>query len=62
MATVKESAIQIINALPKNAKLDVIMEELYFKAQVDEGLAQLNSGKGVPNSTVKNRLSKWIKK
>jgi len=59
MAT-KEEVIHLIKALPKNTTIDDIMEELYFKAQVDEGLNQLNRNKGIPNSTVKNRIRRWI--
>ena len=61
MAT-KEDVIHMIKGLPKNSTIDDIMEELYFKAQVDEGLAQLDQGKGIPHNQVKNRIRKWIKK
>jgi len=60
MAT-KDEVIDLIKALPKESTIDDIMEELYFKTQVDEGIAQLDANKGIPHKTVKNRISKWIK-
>lgn len=62
LMAVKEEVIDLIKTLPRNSSLDDIMEELYFKAQVDEGLRQLDNGKGIPHSTVKHRLRKWIRK
>jgi hypothetical protein len=61
MAT-KEEVLSLIKALPKNTTIDDIMEELYFKVQVDEGLNQLDNNKGIPHSSVKNRIRKWIKR
>ena len=60
MADVKEQAIQIIKALPKDATLDDIMAELYFKLQVDLGLKELNQDKGISHKEVEKRISKWL--
>ena len=60
MADVKAQAIQIIKALPKDATLDDIMAELYFKLQVDLGLKELNQGKGISHKEVEKRISKWL--
>lgn len=59
--TTKDEVLDLIKALPRKSTIDDIMEELYFKAQVDEGLAQLDANKGIPHKTVKSRISKWIK-
>lgn len=37
------------------------MAELYFRYQVDEGLKELNEGKGIPHKEVEKRMSKWLK-
>jgi len=58
----KDQVLGLIKTLPENTTIDDIMEELYFKSQVDEGLSQLDTGKTVSHSIVKNRLKKWIKK
>ncbi|MFH0920528.1 MAG: hypothetical protein V1913_09215 [Fibrobacterota bacterium] len=59
---VKDEVLQLIRSLPKSTTIDDIMEELYFKSQVDEGLAQLDSGKKISHKTVTKRIQKWIVK
>jgi len=46
--------------MPVHSTIDDIIEELYFKAQVDEGLRQLDNGEYLTNEEVKERISKWI--
>ena len=60
--TVKEQVIKIINNLPESVTTDQIMEELYFKMQVDQGLKELDEGKGIDHDIVKEKVSKWPKK
>ncbi len=33
-----------------------------FKAQVDDGLRELDEGKGIPHMEVEQKLSKWLTK
>lgn len=62
MSVVKEQIINFVKNLPDNdITLEDVISELYFKLQVDQGLAQLDSGKGIPHSEVKSRMSKWLK-
>ncbi len=60
MAPLKQQVIRIIQALPDEATLDDIMAELYFKLQVDAGLAELNAGQGIPHEEVERRVSEWL--
>ena len=46
--------------MPDDASLDDIMAEIYFKAQVDAGLRELDDGKGIPHAEVEKRMSKWL--
>ena len=39
---------------------DDVLSELYFKLQVDEGLRELDEGKGIPHQEVKERMSIWV--
>ncbi len=57
---VKEQVIKLVETLPDEVTIDDIMEELYFKIQVDEGLIQLDEGKGIPHKEVESRLSQWL--
>ncbi|MBI4209485.1 MAG: hypothetical protein HY538_07260 [Deltaproteobacteria bacterium] len=61
MAGVKQQAIQMIQALPEEVTMDDVMAELYFKMQVDEGLKELDEGKGIPHEEVEKRMARWLK-
>ena len=62
MAGVKEQVIEMIRKLPEDSSVDDIMEELYFRLQVDAGLKELDEGKGIPHEEVKQRMSRWLSK
>jgi predicted transcriptional regulator len=62
MPRLKQQVIEMIQALPDESTIDDIMAELYFRAKVDRGLSELDSGQGVPHETVKERLSQWASK
>jgi len=61
MAGVKQQVARLLKGLPEKVTLDEVMAELYFKLQVDEGLKQLDKGKGIPHDKVEKRLSRWLK-
>lgn len=60
MLLTKEKVIELIKSLPDDITVDDIMEELYFKSQVDEGLAQLDRGEGIPHEDVEKQMSRWL--
>ena len=60
MSPVKEQVLSMVEKLPDNVSLDDIMAEIYFKAQVDAGLRELDEGKGIPHAKVEKRMSKWL--
>ncbi len=62
MRDVKNKVISLVESLPDNVTLDDIMAELYFKLEVDAGLAELDEGRGIPHNRVKERIGKWPKK
>jgi len=62
MPPLKQQVIEMIQALPDESTIDDIMAELYFRAKVDSGLKELDSGQAVPHETVKERLSQWASK
>ncbi len=53
---VKEEVISLVRNLPEEVTVDDIMRELYFKIQVDEGLKELDEGKGIPHEEVENSI------
>jgi len=62
VSPLKEQVIKIVQDLPDEATLDDVMEELYFKTQVDAGLRELDEGKGIPHEDVQKQMSKWFSK
>ncbi|NLI77645.1 MAG: hypothetical protein GX442_14555 [Candidatus Riflebacteria bacterium] len=62
MSPIKQQAIKAIEALPDDATLDDIMYSLYFRAHVEEGLRQLDEGKGIPLAEVKRQVKEWLSK
>ena len=51
----------MIRRMPEDATVSDIMAELYFRQKVDQGLQELDEGKGVPHNQARERLQKWIK-
>ena len=60
MSPVKQQVLQMVQSLPEDVTLDDILAEIYFKAQVDAGLKELDEGKGLPQEEVEKRVAKWL--
>jgi hypothetical protein len=58
--TTKEIAIKIIQELPEDATWEDIQERVNFIAGVRKGLKELDEGKGLSNTQVKEDLKKWL--
>jgi hypothetical protein len=54
--TVREQIMQALEDLPPDATFEDAIERLVFLAKVDEGLAELDTGKGIPHDEAKRRL------
>lgn len=50
----KEQIIELVRSMPSDVTVDDVIEELYFKLQVDQGLAELDRGGSLPHEEVKN--------
>ncbi len=62
MTMTKEEVIKMVQNMPQDTSTEDIMAELYFRYQVDEGLRQLDEGKGIPHEEIEKRMEKWLKK
>jgi predicted transcriptional regulator len=60
MSPVKQQVLDMVQSLPEDVTLDDILAEIYFKAQVDAGLKELDEGKGLPQEEVEKRVAKWL--
>ena len=59
MNTTKEQVLDMVRNLPDDVTIDDILAEIFFKAQVDAGLKELDDGSGIPHEEVEKRMSKW---
>lgn len=59
---IKAEVLKLIAALPEHVTVEDIMRELYFKIKIDNGLKELDEGKGIPHEEVEMRLSRWLSK
>ncbi len=48
----KKAAIEFIEKLPDDASMNYILEELYIKMIVEEGVRELNEGKGITHKEI----------
>jgi len=56
MANAKQSAREVIERLPDSVTWNDLMYELYVKQKIDDGLRELDEGRGIPHEEVKRRL------
>ena len=52
----RDRMVEAIRELPADATVDDAIERLIFLAKIEEGLAQLDRGEGIPHEEVKRRL------
>lgn len=54
--TIKDRIVEAMQDLPADATYDDAIERLVFLAKVEEGLAQLDVGQGIPHEEIKRRF------
>jgi predicted transcriptional regulator len=55
-ANARDRILDALKDLPPDTTYDEAIEWLVFLAKVEEGLAQLDAGQGIPHEQVKRRL------
>ena len=58
----KETLLDIAEKLPPDATLVDAIYELEFRQAVEEGLAELDRGEGIPIEQVKAQIATWAGK
>ena len=58
----KEILLEVAEKLPPNATLVDAIYELEFRQAVEEGLASLDRGEGLPIEEVKAKIAAWAGK
>ncbi len=57
----KAKVISVINDMPQDFDLDILMEKLIFIEKVEKGLEQLNTGNTFTHEHIKQRVKEWQK-
>jgi predicted transcriptional regulator len=52
----KDRILEALRELPSDASIDDAIERLVFLARIEEGIAELDAGQGVPHEEVKRRF------
>ena len=52
--TLKDEILEIIRGLPDDITLPEIMSTLQFRLKIDQGLREIEEGKGIVSTTPKN--------
>jgi len=61
MAKAKAEALEMIKKLPDDVTTATIMEELFFKQQVEKGLRDVAEGRVLTQEELKERIARWRK-
>ncbi len=57
----KSTAISVIEELPTEFELDILLERLVVIEKIDKGIADVKSGKIVSHESIKKIANKWQK-
>jgi predicted transcriptional regulator len=58
----KEIMIEVAQKLPPDATLADAIYELEFRQAVEQGMAELDRGEGIPLEDVKKMITQWARK
>ena len=57
----KSEILKLIERLPDTVTESEVMEELYFRLQVEKGMKDAADGRVLSHSEMKDRISQWRK-
>jgi len=52
----RDTVLAVVNDMPQDFDLDVLMEKLIFIEKIKKGLEQVNSGKMISHADVKHQM------
>ncbi len=58
--SVKGEVIRLIQELPDNVTMEDILYKLYVRARIEEGMKELDEGKGISHEEAMESISKWL--
>jgi predicted transcriptional regulator len=58
--SVKDEVIKIIQDLPDNVTVEEILYKLYARAKIEEGIHELDTGKGISHTEAMEKIRSWM--
>lgn len=58
--SVKDEVIKLIQNLPDTVTVEDILYRLYARAKIEEGLNELDAGKGISHSEAMEKIKSWL--
>jgi len=59
MSIAKQEALELIRKMPDTATTSDILDEFYFKEQVERGLRDVVEGRVISHEELKGRITQW---
>jgi predicted transcriptional regulator len=56
----KEAVIDMVQRMPDDASVSDIVQKLYVRQMIDEGLKELDAGLGIDHEEIKRRHAEWL--
>lgn len=56
----KETVLDLVKKMPDEITLSDIVYELCEHCEIEEGVKELDEGKGIPHEEAMKRLSRWL--
>lgn len=60
MRVVNAEAIRLIERLPVGSDWLDVAYRIYFRAKIEQGLADIEAGKGLPHDQVMREMEEWL--
>jgi hypothetical protein len=58
--SVKDEVIKLIQDLPDTVTVEDILYKLYARAKIEEGINELDVGKGISHADAMERIKTWL--
>lgn len=58
--SVKDEVIKLIQDLPDTVTVEDILYKLYARAKIEEGINELDAGKGISHADAMEKIKKWL--
>ena len=62
MATAKQEAQKVLDALPEETSLEDIQYHLYVLQRIERGRRDIKAGRVIPHDDIERRMARWLDK